>query len=299
VLLPLLTLHDVGRYLAIAQSRPMGAILLDSTWLILMIGGFVAAAASGVAGALLPLIVVWGGSGALASLWIFRQYGFPHRGEISLGWLRERWHFSSRNLVANVSATGSGLLGAALISLASSPIAVAAVRASQLLGSPSAAVLMAVSTSTTADVAREGTTDRTRLVRHQRRAMAISGAFALVNLGILLWLPDWAGKLILGNMWPLLEPLMLAVGLTMVAMAAGSGIRGVLLGRRQIQLTMRADIVGALLSVGALVVCAVGWDANGAVWGLVAGRALVTAVLWFAYWRFVRAEHLGTRALRG
>jgi O-antigen/teichoic acid export membrane protein len=297
VLLPQLTLHDVARYVAIAQSRPMRAILLDSTWLVVMIGGVVAAVVFDLADALLPLILVWGGSGAIASLWIFRQYGFPHRGDISLGWLRERWDFSGRSLIASISVTGSGLVGASLISLASSPIAVAAVRASQLLGSPTANVQMAVSTSVAADVAREGASDRTYLIRQQRRAMAISGAFAFANLGILVWLPAWAGRLLLGNVWPLLEPLMLAVGLTMVAMAAGSGIRAVLLGCRQIQFTMRADIAGALLTVGALVVGAVYWDAAGAVWGLVVGRALGAGVLWFAYWVFLHSKHAPGDAL--
>jgi O-antigen/teichoic acid export membrane protein len=291
VLLPQLTLHDVARYLAIARSRPVGAILLDSTWLILMAGGFAATVVLDLADSLLPLILVWGGSGAIASLWIFRQYGFPKRGDISLHWLRERWHFSGRNLVANLSANGGGLVAASLITLASSPIAVAAVRASQLLCGPMAAAQTAISTSIAADVAREGATHRTHLVRHQKRALTISVTLALVNLGVFVWLPGWAGKLLLGNVWPLLEPLMLAVGLTTVAMAVGSGIRAVLLGRRQIQLTMRADIAGAMLTIGAVVIGAVRWDAAGAVWGLVVGRALVTAVVWFAYWHFLSTQH--------
>lgn len=286
-LLALLQLHDVGRYLAIARHTPGRALVLDLTWLVLMIGAYVAVLVLDLV-SLSSLILVWGGSGSVAALWIFVHYGFPGRGDISLSWLKERWDFSWRSLVANMSTMGGALIGAVAVAFVSSAVAVAAVRAALLLGRPSATVQMSVSASTAADVARDEGGVR-GLRRFQLRAMAISAVVALVNLAILVALPDWAGRIILGNIWPLIEPLMLAVGLAVVVAAAQSGVRAVLLGRRQIQTTMVADIAGAVLTIGSLTVGAVLDDAAGAVWGLVAGQALTVIFWWAAFLRYLRS----------
>jgi hypothetical protein len=100
-------------------------------------------------------------------------------------------------------------------------------------------------------------------------------------------LPDWAGKALLGNVWPLIEPLMLAVGLTVVGTAAQSGVRAVLLGRRQIKITMVADLAGAAITIGSMAVGAYVGDAPGAVWGLVVGQALTAAFWWGAFLRYL------------
>jgi O-antigen/teichoic acid export membrane protein len=285
LLLPLLQLHDVGRYLAIARHNPGRALILDLTWLVLMVGAFVVAQAFELL-SLVSLVLIWGGSGAAAALWLFVHYRLPSREDISLTWLRERWDFSWRSLVANTSTMGGALFGAVAISFVSSPVAVAAVRAALLLGRPSAMVQMSVASSVAADVARD-TTDARGLRKHQLRAMSISGAAALVNLGVLMALPDWAGKALLGNVWPLIEPLMLAVGLTVVGTAAQSGVRAVLLGRRQIKITMVADLAGAAITIGSMAVGAYVGDAPGAVWGLVVGQALTAAFWWGAFLRYL------------
>lgn len=290
-LLPLLQLHDVARYLAIARAKPGGAILLDTTWLVLMAGAFILLWTSDRL-SFFSFILAWGGTGALASALILFQYGLPGRRDLTLGWLRERWDLSWRSLVGNVTSTGGALVGASLISLVSSPVAVAAVRAALLLGRPSATVQAAVSSSTAADVARQ-VPDDARLRKHQRRAMAIAAAVALVNLVVLVALPDWLGTMILGNVWPLIDPLMLPIGLVVLAMAAQAGVRAALLGRRQMHVTMIADIVGAVLSIVSVVVGAMVADASGAVWGLVVGSALTSLCWWVAFeWYMRRARGL-------
>lgn len=286
LLLPFLQVHEVGRYLAIARHSPVRALILDVTWLVLMVGAFAALQALDLL-SLMSLILIWGGSGAVAALWILVHYRLPGRRDISMRWVRERWDFSWRSLVANTSTMGGALLGAVAISFVSSPVAVAAVRAALLLGRPTNMVQMSVASSVAADVARD-TTNARGLRRHQLRAMSISAAAALVNLAVLMTLPDWAGKAVLGNIWPLIEPLLLPVGLAVVATAAQSGVRAVLLGRRQIEITMVADLAGAALTIGSLAVGAYVGDSAGAVWGLVVGQGLTAAFWWGSFLRYLR-----------
>lgn len=292
--LPLLVTQDVGRWVAIARSRPAGAIVLDATWLVLLAAGFVVLAVTDQA-RLTTLTVVWAGAGAVAALWLPVSYGVFRPAEVSLRWLRERWDASWRLLVGNVVAAGSVLSGAALIAYVSSPIAVAAVRAAILLGRPTTAIQNAVASSMAADVARERPDNR-GILRHQRRTMAVAAAVALVNLVVLMLLPDVAGEAILGNVWPVIEPLMLPVTLWLVVAAAQAGVPPALVGRHQFQIAMVVQIVGGLLSVVALVAGALLGGAEGAVWGLVAGQAATAASWWIGLgWHFTagRGRHRG------
>ena len=111
------------------------------------------------------------------------------------------------------------------------------------------------------------------MLRHQRRVMTIAGSVSVVNLLVLLFLPDIVGRALLGQMWPIVQPLLLAVALRVMAMAALSGVRAVLLGRRQIQTVMVIDIVAAVGTITSLVIGAMLAGAPGAVWGACVGQA--------------------------
>ncbi|WP_460812419.1 MATE family efflux transporter [Nocardioides salsibiostraticola] len=284
--LPFLQVHDVARFISISRAMPGQAIVLDLIWLTLMV-----AAASAVgffaSFSLLPLLLVWGLSGAAASLWVL-TYGLPTAQDLTLGWLKERWNFSWRSLVGDLTASGGALLGASLMILVSSPVAVAAVRASLLLGRPASALQAAVSTSMTTDVARDQPEDR-GLRRRQRRALMLTGTVALANLAVLLLLPDEIGARLLGNIWTLIDPLRLPIGLSIIAAALPSGVRAALLGRRQFKASMRADIVGSVLLVCGMVGGAVINDASGAVWGLVIGQLLTATFWWFSFEQHMRS----------
>jgi len=281
LLLPLLQLHDVARYLAIARATPGRAILLDATWLVLMLGAFAYLLTRDLVG-LVPFVLGWGGSGAIAALWILVLFGLPRLADISLAWLRTRWDYSWRSLIGNMTNMGSALVGASLISLVSSPVAVAAVRAGLLLGRPSSTVQAAVSSATAVEVARDQP-DNAGLRHYQWRAMRVSLLVAVANLLLLVFLPESVGSLVLGNMWPVIAPLLLAIGLVVVAEAAQGGVRAALLGRRQIRTTMVADIVGSIASITSLVIGAAVGGTTGAVWGLVGGQVCTAICWWTAY----------------
>lgn len=288
LLLPLLQFQDVGRNFAFARAQPARAITLDTIWLVLMLGAIVGIHVVGQV-SLFTFMLAWGGTGGIAGLWMFVQYGPPRRGHMSLAWVRERWPFSWRSLVSELTHSGGALIGAGMITFVSSALGVAAVRAALLLGRPSGALQAAVATSVAADVAREVPDDH-GLRRQQRRAMSISTVVALVNLTILILLPGWLGRALLGNVWPVISSLMLAVGLSVVAMAAQSGVRAVLLGRRQMGTTMVVDIIGAVVLIVSVIVGAKLSGATGAVWSLVVGNGVTGLCWWIAFVRYLRRD---------
>lgn len=276
--LTFLVLHDVGRYLAIAKQLPGGAVVLDTLWFALLAVGFVGTDQLGL-DSLTWLIAAWTGSGVVASLWVFVQCGAPSGG--GLAWLRERWDFSWRSMVSGLSASGTALATASLMTLFSSPIAVAAFRAATLLGAPSTAVQMAVGTSAAADIAREREDPRA-VWRHVRRAIAIATVVGILNLVVLVFLPDFIGHAVLGEAWDIVEPLMLAVSLKVLLMAAQSGLRASLIGTHRIQAAMVTDIV-AIVLVGACMVVGAAWgDAEGALWAMAVGTGVSTVCWWIA-----------------
>jgi O-antigen/teichoic acid export membrane protein len=280
VALPLLLLHDVGRYIAIARQRPMGAVVIDTQWLVVMAGGLVALLVFDKS-SLAWLVAAWAGSGAVAGLWVFAQCGLPGPG--GFGWLRDRWQFSWRSLVSGLAASGTLLVAAALMTVLSDATSVAAFRAATLLGAPSTAIQTAVSTSAAADIARERD-DAAAVWGHIRRAMSISGVIGVLNLVVLVFLPDVLGRALLGAAWEIVKPLMLAVSLKVLLMAAQSGVRASLVGRRRIQVAMVTDMLSILLACVCMVIGADRGGAEGALWGMAVGTGVSTACWWVALW---------------
>jgi O-antigen/teichoic acid export membrane protein len=289
LLMPLLAVQDVGRYLGIAQSRPGKAVVLDTLWLVLMVAALVAVEVVHKP-TLMWIVSAWAVAGAVAGAWVFVQHGVPRAGELSFDWLRHRWHFSWRSLVASSSTAIVALVGSSLMAVVSGPIAVAALRAALLLERPSTTVQTALATSAATDIAREQP-DNAGLLAHQRRTMILSSAVAALNMVAVLVIPDSIGRLVLGQVWEVVEPLLLIVGLHVAAFAAQSGVRAVLIGRRRIESVMMVDIVGTVLSIAGVVVGAGVGDAKGAMWGAVIGQS-VTALVWW----MVLVRHLSTTA---
>jgi O-antigen/teichoic acid export membrane protein len=285
--MPLLAAQEVGRFIAFAQAKPGRAIVLDLLWLVLTIIAL-AAIQTFEHMTLLWMVIGWAGTGAIAGLWVFVQQGWPRAHDISLTWLKERWHFSWRSLVAASSSATVALFGAALVAIVSGPLAVAAVRAALLLERPSTTVQVAVATSAGGDIARERP-DNAGLLRHQRRAMLAATGVAVLNFGVLFLIPDFVCEMILGKVWPLVTPLLLIIGLRVLVMAAQTGVRAALMGRKQISRVMKIDIAGTVLSIVGFVIGAYLGDAKGAMWGSLIGLVLTVAGWWWALLVHLRA----------
>ena len=101
--------------------------------------------------------------------------------------------------------------------------------------------------------------------------MLVSLVVAALNFGVLFLIPDALGELVLGDVWHLVTPLLLVIGLRVLVMAGQSGVRAALMGRKQISQVMKVDIVGTVLSIVGFVIGAALGDAEGAYWGSLVG----------------------------
>ena len=97
---------------------------------------------------------------------------------------------------------------------------------------------------------------------------------AVLNFGVLFLIPDALGELVLGDVWYLVTPLLLVIGLRVLVMAGQCGVRAALMGRRQISQVMKVDIAGTVLSIVGFVIGAALGDAEGAYWGSLVGLTL-------------------------
>ena len=293
LMIPLL-LQDAGRYLAIAQARPRLAITLDTQWLVFAVVAFIVIAQLHLHG-LVWQVLAWGGTGALAGCWVFVQYGLLRPRDLNLAWVRSCWDFAWRSLVSTAASQSLGLLGASLVAVVSSPLAVAAVRGAMLLVRPSSVIQLGVGASASADIAREKPDDLA-FRRHQRRALWVATASGAVNMLVLLAMPASVGHLLLGQVWPLVHPLLFACGLFAVFSGLQTGARAVLIGRREMNVVMWVDIAAALVGGVVLVWGAEAGGVSGSVWGTAIGQGLASVVWLVTYRWYLTASRRRTSA---
>jgi O-antigen/teichoic acid export membrane protein len=117
-----------------------------------------------------------------------------------------------------------------------------------------------------------------------RRAIAVSTAVGVLNLVVLVFLPNPIGHAVLGDSWDTVKPLMLALSLKVLLMAAQSGIRASLIGRRLITPAMVTDVISIILVGVCMIVGAALGDAEGALWAMAVGTGVSTCCWWIALW---------------
>lgn len=278
--MPLLALQDLGRYLAIVNQRPGRAIVLDCIWLALLCITLPVLVVTGEK--TLPLfILAWGASGGAAGLLVPFFYRRPL---ITSGrrWLRFTWWFSWRYLVSYVATQSAALGSMVAVGAIAGNAALGGVQGSVLLMRPYGLFQAAVLSSTVSDIARsEAGTAEVR--RHTMRTSRFAACVAAVNAVLILVMPTFCGRILLGTTWDAARPLMWATGIQMVLVGLHTGMRAALLGRRQAHFTSIIDVVSTIYTVVAVVVGAYLGGASGAVWGA-AGAWVISAIVW---WRAV------------
>jgi hypothetical protein len=114
---------------------------------------------------------------------------------------------------------------------------------------------------------------------------------AVVNLIVVVALPDRLGELVLGDTWRLAKTLLWAAGLQMVFIGMTSGVRSTLLGVRAISTTLRVDIAQTLVTFGATILGAIVWgNVLAAFWTVAVGQGAM-AVIWWAVYRHHVSHH--------
>lgn len=285
VSLPLLVVQDLGRYLGFAVQKPRRSLALDLTWLLLLIVAvgylFVADARS-----LPAFVAAWAGTGALSGLLVAWQYR-GRRVKLNLSWLRETWSFSWRYLISYASTQTAALAGSLIIGAVAGAKALGGVRGALILVRPFGLFQSASVTAGIAEISRVGN-DRSAMRRHVRRTTVLTTAVALVNMAVLLLLPDSLGELVLGATWHATEPLLLPATLQIVFGGLISGPRAGLLGLKAIRTAVRIDVAGMLALLVFTIFGSLIDGALGAMWGVALAQLLV-ALAWLGIYR----RHMG------
>ena len=101
-----------------------------------------------------------------------------------------------------------------------------------------------------------------------------------MNTAIMLALPTFLGRVVLGETWTAARPLLLATGVQIVFLGMSTGFRATLLGRKQAHYTVMVDIVATICTMVAVFI-GVWWNgALGAVWGATIVQGLAVLVWW-------------------
>jgi O-antigen/teichoic acid export membrane protein len=214
-------------------------------------------------------------------------------------WLRYTWPFSWRYLISYVS-TQSGALGAAS--------AVGAIAGARPLGGVQGALLLvrpfmtfqiAVIAASVGHVTRSLEGAAAAIRGYVGKVTLLTTGVAAVNVVVMLVLPDSIGKAILGDSWSVAQPLLFATGVQILLLAVMTGPRAGLLGMRAIRKVMMIDIAMTALIFAASIVGAEINGALGAIWGVAAVLAAITAVMWATFLASTSGAAAGVSAASG
>ena len=276
ILLPLLSLQDVGRYLGFAIHRPKLALRLDLLWLVLLLAAAVVVIWLDVR-TLAWFIAAWAGSGSLAGLLVFWQ----HRGDrlrYGRAWLRESWMFSWRYLLSFIFNQGGVLVATVAHTAIAGARELAGVRGAMLLLSVAMTIQIGGGSAGVADISR--LEDRLLVRSRAGRIAMITVAAASLNGAVLLLMPDSGGRAVLGDSWAAAEPLLVPVIIQVALQGVLLGARVGLLGTRAVRTTLVVDLATTPMLVGVSTFGAFVGGGTGYCWGVVIALGIAASVWW-------------------
>ena len=137
---PALVLQDTCRMAFFAAGTPRRAAAIDSAWAVVVLGGFSAAMAVGLAdGAVIPL-TLWGLGATVAAVYgiVLLRVGTTVRGCVQ--WMRDRQHLSRYLSAEYLLTMGIAQAGILMVGFVATQAGVGAIRASQVLLGPTLVV---------------------------------------------------------------------------------------------------------------------------------------------------------------
>ncbi|NHA01519.1 hypothetical protein G5V59_21625 [Nocardioides sp. W3-2-3] len=129
-----------------------------------------------------------------------------------------------------------------------------------------------------------------------RRTTLLTVAASVINMVVLLLLPDSVGRLLLKDVWEPTQALLLPATVQMVLYAAICGTRAGLLGMRAVHKTVRIDIATTVILTTAICVGVVVGGVTGAYWALVVGQVICNVIWWATYLRHRPEDRVGAPA---
>ncbi len=286
--LPGLLLQDAWRFAFFAKGEGKKSFINDCVWGVALLPALIIAAHVHT---VVAFVLAWGVSGAVAALFGWFQTGIlPHPREIA-GWLRRQRDLSMRYLVENVSNSGASQLRAYGLGAIAGITAVGAVRGAEQLLGPFLALLMGLSLVTVAEGARVLKRAPHRL---KHFCMILGGGQAaaalLWGLGLLILVPDRAGRFVMGQVWDSSSPLILPVTLAVVgasfATGAAAGLRALGAAKRSLRSQLIASCFYVTFGIGGAFL----GGAAGSAWG-VAAATLTGSVVWWLQLRIGLREY--------
>ncbi|MCI0386878.1 hypothetical protein, partial [Streptomyces sp. CNQ085] len=220
VVLPGLLLQDAWRYSFFAAGAGRKAFANDLVWGAALVPAMVVAARVDSVAA---FVLAWGGSAAVAAVYGCFQSGIRPRPAGARRWLREHRDLGYRYLAENVSNSGASQLRAYGLGAIAGVGAVGVIRGAELLLGPFLAVLMGLSLVTVAEAARV-----LRRAPHRLGPFCLllgggQAAAALLWGGALLLVPDRAGEVVLGGVWPAASEIIVPVTIGVAGAGLGTG----------------------------------------------------------------------------
>ena len=292
--MPGLLTQDAWRYAFNAQGRPQRAATNDATWALLQVIGTAALLAGGAVSAT-SMIAVWGGSATVAALLgAWQAHAFPPlRGNGR--WIRAHADLGVRYAVESIAHRSGLYLALYLVGLIAGLSAVAALRGALLLVT-GPLILLYVGASFAA--VPEGVRLLERAPRDFPRATAlftaaITGAAALW-CGLVLIFDNRLGPLLLGQTWPLAQPLVVPLVVFALVQAISVAPSQGLWSLGAASRSLRIQLLSVVMTLGGTFAGAAVAGPLGAAEALVI-TTVVSTVLWCDGFRRSFSEHLSRR----
>ncbi|MFH8453252.1 hypothetical protein ACH4CD_28900 [Streptomyces fungicidicus] len=288
VVLPGLLLQDAWRYSFFAAGAGRKAFVNDVVWGVALVPAMVVAARVGSVAA---FVLAWGGSAAVAALYGCFQSGIRPRLTGAREWVRDHRDLGYRYLVENTSVSGASQLRAYGLGAIVGVGAVGVIRGSELLLGPFLAVLMGLTLVTVAEAAR-----MLRQAPHRlgRFCLLLGGGQAVAALlwgAVLLLMPDRAGELVLGDVWPGASELIVPATLSVAGAGLGSGAAAGLRALGAARLSLRCQLFASACYAGGGIGGAAVGGTIGSAWGVATASACGSAVWWLQLRSALRERH--------
>lgn len=278
--LPGLALQDSWRFTFFACSRGALAFVNDLFWTVLLVATLVLLDYQGAGSEVRCMLAFSATATVAAALGALQARVLPRPGG-AVKWLRTQRDLSVRYLLENVSMSGALQVRSFLLGAVAGLAAVGYVRASEILMAPFAVVLMGISGVAVPEASRVFHRDAERL---RRFCLLLGGAQATAavvwGMIVLTVFPLGAGPALLKELWTPTVRLVPAFTITLVAAsfitAATAGLRAMGVARR----SLRAQLIGAALSLIGGTAGAILGGALGTSWGFAAGLCIAALVWW-------------------
>ena len=278
--LPGILLQDSYRFAFFSRGQGQRAFVNDLLWGVLQSGGLVVLLALDRV-SIASCLLVFGGSATAAAAFGWWQLRLRPRITGTRSWLVEQRSLGGRYLIENVAIGGARQVRLVMVGALAGLVAVAELRAAEILMGPFMILLAGVSQVAVPEARRVVDRSAGRLPRFCLNLAAVQGAlaaaWAVTALAVLPW---GLGELLLKDLWEpthrLLVPLSLILVLLSFETAAAAGLRA--LGASRRSLTAQLTNAGLYVALGGAGAALAG--AWGSSWGVVVAMSCGQLIWW-------------------